>query len=51
MSHPNLDGVLSPQTIYQSAVDGVPISGRNPAPDNDRIEDLKAKLSPRRWES
>ena len=33
VSHPNLDGVLSPQTIYQSATDGVPISGRNPAPD------------------
>ena len=46
VSHPNLDGVLSPQTIYQSAVDGVPISGRNPAPGNDRIESLKAKLSP-----
>ena len=24
VSHPNLDGVLSPQTIYQSATDGVP---------------------------
>jgi LmbE family N-acetylglucosaminyl deacetylase len=31
VSHPNLDGVDSPQTIAQSARDGVPISGRNPA--------------------
>ena len=37
VSHPNLDGVLSPQTIYQSAQDGVPISGRDPAPAEDSI--------------
>jgi hypothetical protein len=37
VSHPNLDGVNSPQTIYQSAKDGVPISGRPPAPANERI--------------
>ena len=47
VSHPNLDGVLSPQTIYQSAVDGVPISGRDPAPANDRIAAIsKDKLNP-----
>ena len=46
VSHPNLDGVLSPQTIYQSAVDGVPISGRKPAPENDSIQVTKVKLSP-----
>ena len=45
VSHPNLDGVLSPQTIYQSALDGVPISGRKPAPANDSIEVGKVKLS------
>jgi hypothetical protein len=37
VSHPNLDGVLSPQTIAQSARDGVPISGRTPAPDSNSI--------------
>jgi GlcNAc-PI de-N-acetylase/Carbohydrate family 9 binding domain-like len=47
VSHPNLDGVLSPQTIYQSAVDGVPISGRKPAPADDSIAVGKVKLSPR----
>ena len=46
VSHPNLDGVLSPQTIYQSANDGVPISGRNPAPDDDSISIGKVKLTP-----
>jgi len=38
VSHPNLDGASSPQTIYQSAHDGVPISGRTPAPADDSIE-------------
>ncbi|HET6551888.1 MAG TPA: PIG-L family deacetylase, partial [Solirubrobacter sp.] len=32
VSHPNLDGAASPQTIAQSARNGVPISGRDPAP-------------------
>jgi LmbE family N-acetylglucosaminyl deacetylase len=50
VSHPNLDGVLSPQTIYQSAVDGVPISGRNPAPPNDSIAISKPKLNPAKAE-
>jgi hypothetical protein len=40
VSHPNLDGVDSPQTIAQSARDGVPISGRNPAPANDSIHNI-----------
>ena len=31
VSHPNLNGVESPQTIAQSARNGVPISGRVPA--------------------
>ena len=30
VSHPNLNGIDSPQTIAQSARDGVPISGRAP---------------------
>jgi LmbE family N-acetylglucosaminyl deacetylase len=50
VSHPNLDGVLSPQTIYQSAVDGLPISGRNPAPANDSIAISKPKLNPAKAE-
>lgn len=33
VSHPNLDGAASPQTIAQSARNGVPISGRDPAPE------------------
>lgn len=50
VSHPNLDGVLSPQTIYQSAVDGVPISGRDPAPAGDSIVVGKPKLNPAKAE-
>jgi LmbE family N-acetylglucosaminyl deacetylase len=50
VSHPNLDGVLSPQTIYQSAVDGVPISGRDPAPADDSIAISKPKLNPAKAE-
>ena len=37
VSNPNLNGVDSPQTIAQSARDGVPISGRVPAPAQNRI--------------
>ncbi len=44
VSHPNLDGVDSPQTIHQSARNGVPISGRKPAPANDRIAVENATL-------
>jgi hypothetical protein len=33
VSNPNLDGALSPQTIAQSARNGVPISGRVPTSD------------------
>ncbi|MDX6727140.1 MAG: hypothetical protein QOK49_1945, partial [Baekduia sp.] len=46
VSHPNLDGVDSPQTIAQSARDGVPISGREPAPAGDRIAVGNALLTP-----
>ena len=47
VSHPNLDGALSPQTIYQSARDGVPISGRNPAPaDDQHLEIRKVEAEP-----
>jgi hypothetical protein len=48
VSHPNLNGVDSPQTIHQSAHDGVPISGRDPAPAGDRIAAAKARLLPDR---
>ena len=44
VSSPNLNGVDSPQTIAQSARDGVPISGRPPAPSDDRITRLRAEL-------
>jgi hypothetical protein len=46
VSHPNLDGVNSPQTIAQSAHDGVPISGRNPAPDGDSMAISNVLLTP-----
>jgi LmbE family N-acetylglucosaminyl deacetylase len=45
VSHPNLNGTLSPQTIYTSALNGVPISGRKPVPAGDRLELKKMKLS------
>ena len=41
VSHPNLDGAESPETIYQSAHNGVPISGRVPAPANDQITSIQ----------
>ena len=44
VSNPNLNGAKSPQTIAQSARDGVPISGRVPAPAGDRITAAKARL-------
>ena len=44
ISSSNLDGASSPQTIAQSARDGVPISGRVPAPENDRIAEVKSRL-------
>ncbi len=37
VGHPNLDGTQSPQTIAQSARNGVPIAGRQPATAGDRI--------------
>ena len=44
VSHPNLDGVNSPQTIANSAHSGVPISGRTPAPANDSISITGTRL-------
>ena len=44
VSHPNLDGIDSPQTIAQSARDGVPISGRDPAPAGQAIDEVTAVL-------
>jgi LmbE family N-acetylglucosaminyl deacetylase/Ca2+-binding RTX toxin-like protein len=43
-SQSNLNGVDSPQTIYQSAHNGVPIAGRPAAPANDRITRVNAVL-------
>jgi Ca2+-binding RTX toxin-like protein len=45
VSNPNLNGAESPQTIAQSARDGVPISGRVPAPPDNRITAAKATRS------
>lgn len=44
VSHPNLNGIDSPQTIWQSAGNGVPISGRRPAPANNSITVIRATL-------
>jgi len=44
VSSPNLNGAESPQTIAQSARNGVPISGRPPAPASDRIAFVRARL-------
>ena len=46
VSHPNLDGADSPQTIAQSARNGVPISGREPAPAARGITITGAVLAP-----
>jgi GlcNAc-PI de-N-acetylase/NPCBM-associated, NEW3 domain of alpha-galactosidase len=50
VSNPNLNGVESPETIAQSARDGVPIAGRDPAPANDRIQVVRARLRGNRAE-
>jgi hypothetical protein len=50
ISSSNLNGVDSPQTIHQSATDGVPIAGRPPAPANDRIGDVDVDLRSNRAE-
>ena len=44
VSNPNLDGTLSPQTIAQSARNGVPISGRDPVPPVDAIKIKSATI-------
>jgi LmbE family N-acetylglucosaminyl deacetylase len=44
LSNPNLNGVDSPQTIANSAANGVPISGRPPAPRGERIQRIRAEL-------
>jgi LmbE family N-acetylglucosaminyl deacetylase len=46
VSHPNANGADSPQTIWQSARNGVPIAGRVPAPASDSITVLDVTLSP-----
>ncbi len=40
-----LRGADSPQTIWQSATNGVPFAGENPAPANDRVAVTKTSLS------
>lgn len=45
VSSSNLDGTTSPQTIAQSARDGVPIAGRTPAPASNRLTIGDVKLN------
>lgn len=45
VSSPNLNGALSPQTIAQSARNGVPISGRVPVAPNQQLELKSVKLA------
>ncbi|HEX5926568.1 MAG TPA: Ig-like domain repeat protein [Baekduia sp.] len=44
VSSSNLDGTESPQTIAQSAANGVPIAGRTPAPAGNRLTIDNVKL-------
>ncbi len=44
VSNPNLDGLLSPQTIAQSARNAVPISGRLPVTNGEAIKVKNARL-------
>ncbi|WP_445147822.1 PIG-L family deacetylase [Baekduia sp. Peel2402] len=44
VSSSNLDGTRAPQTIAQSAADGVPIAGRTPAPASNRLSIDNVKL-------
>ena len=44
VSSPNANGADSPQTIHQSARNGVPIAGRTPAAADERIRKAKVKL-------
>jgi LmbE family N-acetylglucosaminyl deacetylase len=44
VSNPNANGADSPQTIHQSARNGVPIAGRVPARAGERIRKAKARL-------
>ncbi|TCC16770.1 PIG-L family deacetylase [Kribbella sindirgiensis] len=44
VSNPNLNGVFSPQTIAQSARNGVPISGRTPVTASNSITIKKATI-------
>jgi hypothetical protein len=45
VSNPNLDGTKSPQTIAQSAWEGVPIAGRRPAPAGNRLTISNVRLT------
>ena len=45
VSSPNLNGALSPQTIAQSARNGVPISGRVPVAPNEKLELTSIKVA------
>jgi VCBS repeat-containing protein len=45
LTNGNLDGTRSPQTIAQSARNGVPIAGRDPAPAGNRLTVANVKLN------
>jgi LmbE family N-acetylglucosaminyl deacetylase len=45
LTNGNLDGTTSPQTIAQSARDGVPIAGRTPAPAGNSLTVTNVKLT------
>ena len=51
VSSPNLNGVDSPQTIAQSARNGVPISGRDPAPRENQIRNVDVDLTRERGDA
>lgn len=41
LGHTNLSGTDSPQTVWQSARNGVPIAGRTPAPRDEAVQAVK----------
>ncbi|MGH3099090.1 MAG: PIG-L family deacetylase [Streptosporangiales bacterium] len=45
IGHPNLNGTDSPQTIWQSARNGVPIAGKPSAPRTDHLSHANARLT------
>ena len=46
LQNTNLDGADSPESIYNAATNGVPLSGREPAPASDSISIVSVAMTP-----